>query len=98
MSTIKERDYLWDNIKALLIFFVVAGHVLEMNPVRCEFAMGVDAFIYSFHMPAFVFASGFFSKRYCVDGKVRAEKAFTIFAYYIIFQGLLMILRAVFGI
>ena len=87
MSAIKERDYLWDNIKALLIFFVVAGHVLEMNPVKCEFALGVDAFIYSFHMPAFVFASGFFSKNISVDGKVRAEKAGTIFAYYIIFQG-----------
>ena len=98
MSTIKERDYLWDNIKALLIFFVVAGHVLEMNPVTCEFAMGADAFIYSFHMPAFIFASGYFSKNYSVDGKVRAEKAGTIFAYYIIFQGLMMILRAVFGI
>ncbi|MBR1731122.1 MAG: hypothetical protein IJ725_01645, partial [Ruminococcus sp.] len=94
----KERDYLWDNIKALLIFFVVAGHVLEMNPLHTDLAVNIDLFIYSFHMPAFVFASGFFAKRYCTDGKVRAEKAGTVLAYYIVFQLLFMLIRFIFGI
>ncbi|MCR5653360.1 MAG: acyltransferase family protein [Ruminococcus sp.] len=94
----KERDYLWDNIKALLIFFVVAGHVLEMNPLHTDLAMNIDSFIYSFHMPAFVFASGYFSKRICTDGRLRAEKAITVMAYYVIFQALFMLIRLIFGI
>ena len=94
----KERDYLWDNIKALLIFFVVAGHVLEMNPLHTELAMNIDSFIYSFHMPAFVFVSGFFAKRVCTEGRLRAEKAFTLIAYYVIFQVLFMLIRLIFGI
>ena len=28
-STIKKRDYLFDNYRTLLIFLVVAGHVIE---------------------------------------------------------------------
>ena len=60
MRKITERDYLWDNIKAVLIFFVVAGHVLEMSKLHTGLAVFADNFIYSFHMPAFVFVSGYF--------------------------------------
>lgn len=94
----KERDYLWDNIKALLIFFVVAGHALEMTTLRTDLSLFMDNFIYSFHMPAFMFVSGFFLKKYCVDGKVRAQKAAVIFAYYIIFQLLFILLRLAVGL
>ena len=94
----KERDYLWDNIKALLIFFVVAGHFLEMNTLYTDLARNIDSFIYSFHMPAFVFVSGFFAKRYCINGRVRAEKAGTVLAYYIIFQMFFMLVRFIFSI
>lgn len=94
----RERDYLWDNIKALLIFFVVAGHVLEMSTLNYKLAHVFDVFIYSFHMPAFIFVSGFFAKRYCSDGKVKAVKAATLFAYYAVFQLLFMLLRIIFHI
>lgn len=94
----RERDYFWDNIKALLIFFVVAGHVLEMSTLNYKLAHVFDVFIYSFHMPAFIFVSGFFAKRYCSDGKVKAVKAATLFAYYAVFQLLFMLLRIIFHI
>ena len=96
--TYTQRDYLWDNIKALLIFFVVAGHVLEMNPIHTVLAVNIDRLIYSFHMPAFVFVSGYFGKRVCIQGRLRAEKAISLMVYYIVFQLLFMLIRAVFNI
>lgn len=94
----RERDYLWDNIKALLIFLVVAGHCLEFCGFTLSAARAIDYFIYSFHMPAFVFVSGFWAKRYCMGGKVRAEKAATLFAYYAVFQLLFIALRLILNI
>lgn len=91
----KERDYLWDNIKALLIFLVVAGHALELSTLNTKLAIFTDTFIYSFHMPAFLFVSGYFLKRYCINGKVRAEKAAVLFAYYMVFQLLFTLLREI---
>ena len=81
-----KRDYLWDNVKAVLIFLVVFGHCLELCSREISLAVYADRMIYCFHMPAFIFVSGFWAKRYCVDGKVRAEKAAVLFAYYLIFQ------------
>lgn len=58
-----ERIAKWDNAKLLLIFLVVFGHFLEtfleQYPV-CESVYGI---IYLFHMPAFLFISGMFSKK-----------------------------------
>lgn len=89
----RERDYLWDNIKALLIFLVVAGHALEVCSLHFKLATAADTLIYSFHMPAFVFVSGFFAKRYCDNSMVRAEKAGLLFAYYAVFQILFIMIR-----
>ncbi len=83
---ISKRDYMWDNIKAILIFLVVLGHFLEKLPMDFEFGTKLDFIIYSFHMPAFIFVSGFWSKSYCKDGKVRNEKICYFAAYYLIFQ------------
>lgn len=58
----RERSAYWDNIKGFLILFVVFGHVLYKLQ---DVSAGIDAFvdlIYMFHMPAFVFVSGFFGK------------------------------------
>ncbi len=58
----RERDYSFDNIKALLIFFVVLGHVL-VSGKNHEINTIVYKCIYLFHMPLFVFISGYFSKK-----------------------------------
>ncbi len=53
-----ERDYGFDNIKGILIFCVVLGHLLE-----CVGAyLPLYRIIYLFHMPVFLFVSGFFAK------------------------------------
>lgn len=54
------RNHHFDNIKALLIFLVVFGHVIE--PLRDIPLFKVTYFIiYSFHMPLFIFLAGYFA-------------------------------------
>lgn len=54
-----------DTIKGMLIFLVVFGHMLETN-LNNECFKYIYSFIYSFHMPVFIFISGFLSKA-CKD-------------------------------
>ena len=60
MEGTSSRNGLFDNLKCLLIFLVVFGHMLEPQT-----GGGVNFLylnIYSFHMPAFIFVSGWFSR------------------------------------
>ena len=63
VSTKKERDYLFDNYKVILIFLVVAGHFIQPACKNNSFLDALKWIIVSFHMPAFIFISGYFSKR-----------------------------------
>lgn len=58
-----KRDYLFDNYKVLLILLVVMGHFIEPCYQNNEFLYTLKWLIVSFHMPAFIFISGYFSKR-----------------------------------
>ena len=64
----KERDYFFDNLKAVLIFLVVLGHFLLPIHGR-NYLVVVKRLIYVFHMPLFVFVSGYFAKRIYRDGQ-----------------------------
>lgn len=58
------RDSYFDNSKALLIIFVVLGHLVERMAIdSSQLLQATWISIYSFHMPAFIFISGYFSKR-----------------------------------
>lgn len=59
----KQRDYLFDNYKALLIILVVVGHFIEPAYKNNTLLYTLKWLIFSFHMPAFIFISGYFSKR-----------------------------------
>ena len=54
----KVREYKFDNLKILLILLVVLGHIIEpfykLNTLYL--------IIYAFHMPVFVYISGYFAK------------------------------------
>jgi len=63
MNIKKERDYLFDNYKVLLIFFVVVGHFIQPAYGNNGLIDALKWLIVSFHMPAFIFISGYFSKR-----------------------------------
>lgn len=55
------RHYGYDNMKGILVFLVVFGHFLELCPATLQKNI-LYLVIYSFHMPAFLFFSGFFAK------------------------------------
>lgn len=57
-----KRDSYFDNYKAFLIFLVVIAHYLEPLGNNMSFALFIRKIIYLFHMPAFAFVSGHFSK------------------------------------
>ncbi len=50
-----------DNIKAMLIILVVVGHLLELF-LKSGNVKTIYKIIYSFHMPLFIFISGYFAK------------------------------------
>jgi fucose 4-O-acetylase-like acetyltransferase len=70
------RDPYFDNVKGILIFLVVFGHVIQkyihntMSYIYIPFII-----IYCFHMPLFIFLSGYFSK----NVRKTQEKAFERF-------------------
>jgi fucose 4-O-acetylase-like acetyltransferase len=57
-----ERNVFFDNVKGFLIFLVVLGHVLEKYYMQNSFLYVLWVGIYSFHMPLFIYVSGYFSK------------------------------------
>ena len=55
-----ERNYKIDNIRFLAMFLVVFAHMIELF-ADCEHNM-IYRMIYSFHMPLFIFISGYVAK------------------------------------
>ena len=58
----KDRSCYWDNIKGFLILLVVFAHILLQLQGLSDGINATVNYIYMFHMPAFVFVSGFFGK------------------------------------
>ena len=69
MRAKKERpavpySYLIDNFKVLLIFLVVFNHIIAFNLVKVDTVVRYVWYaITIFHMPAFIFVSGYLSKK-----------------------------------
>lgn len=76
-----------DSLKGALIFLVVIGHIMlpaqgVAPAVRVTFEL-----VYLFHMPLFVFVSGFLAK-HTIDGRgrLRVERIFTYFVAGLVFN------------
>ena len=69
-NPVEKRNFLFDNLKCLLIFLVVYGHFIEnfQSIYASESTRIAYQFIYLFHMPGFVFVSGYFARK--GDGKI----------------------------
>lgn len=80
----KGRSYLFDNYKALLIFLVVTGHMIDPAYGNTSAIDFVKWYIFAFHMPAFLFITGFFSKRKKAMGTLIQK----FLVPYVIFQTL----------
>lgn len=60
--TMKQRDLLFDYIKGILILIVVYGHCLYWldGTQNTPLYYSIPQIIYTFHMPLFIFLSGYF--------------------------------------
>lgn len=81
-----SRNYQMDNIKCLLIFSVVFGHMLELFMGKSGPDRAVYLVIYSFHMPLFAFVSGAFAGFDPVRIRNRMIYPYLVFqTFYILF-------------
>ena len=85
-TIVKTRDYHVDNIKGVLIFLVVCGHLLSyLQDMNSTFAIGVRTFIYFFHMPGFIFMSGYLAKGF-LKKEYKGEKLLSYAWLYLLFK------------
>lgn len=84
MDKLSSRSAYWDSIKGFLIFLVVFAHCLYDYRDKAVIDAIVKS-IYLFHMPAFIFVSGFFGK----SERAHSEKSiFTLLFAYFIFNSI----------
>ncbi|MEU9893173.1 acyltransferase family protein [Streptomyces phaeochromogenes] len=60
----KQRDAFFDNAKYLAIVFVAMGHAWEPLTDHSRAAEALYMVVYTFHMPAFILISGYFSRSF----------------------------------
>ncbi len=93
----RERNYLFDNIKAILIFSVVLAHYFRMSDSFALDTFGGTVYVISFSyiMQGFLFISGYFSRN--LD-KCR-ETAFQtfLFPYFVLMTVMFSIRYLIFG-
>ncbi|MEK4628803.1 acyltransferase family protein [Solibacillus sp. FSL R7-0682] len=80
-----KRTVYFDNAKAILIYFVVLGHLLSGYLLENEYVDTFYLVIYLFHMPAFILIAGHFSRRIKRIADL-TKIAKTLLLPYIIFQ------------
>lgn len=91
-----KRVAVFDNLKAILIFFVVLGHICTKFKPQNEVMSALAFFIYTFHMPAFIFVSGIFCKRSVNKKEFPKEKCITFIVLYLICMSLVFLSRLYF--
>ena len=69
-----KRIYKWDNLKCFLIVMVVIGHFVNQYAPISNTMKSLSLFIYSFHMPLFIFLSGLLQKRWSQRCKFQWDK------------------------
>ncbi len=75
-----KRDFYFDNLKMVLIVLVVLAHGMEI--ISGPVLGALYSLIYLFHMPAFIFVTGYFTKK---QSKIKIGN---LFIQYLIFQTL----------
>ncbi len=90
-----NRDSYMDNLKSILIFMVVLGHFLIPVSNDCRSIRAAYYFIYLFHMPAFVFVSGYFSRRFVQQSR-KEYKLVGFLSLYVLFTLCLCLVQFIF--
>lgn len=80
-----ERNPYFDNAKLILIFLVVFGHMIQPFIDGSSGINTLYMWIYTFHMPAFIFLAGFYAKG-SGNRKYIVKLAKKLLVPYLIFQ------------
>jgi fucose 4-O-acetylase-like acetyltransferase len=80
-----ERDYYFDNAKCALMLLVVFGHFLRPYIDNVLWVHSLYIWIFFFHMPAFIFISGYFAKKFHEQGYLKKITK-KLLLPYLIFQ------------
>ena len=80
------RVYYFDNLKFMLILLVVIGHYIDPFSDTFPIFKSAYLFIYTFHMPLFVFTTGFFAKS--VMKKDSGFQLGKVISFFILYVGL----------
>ncbi len=94
----KERNYLFDNMKVVLVFFMVSAHYVRISGSFDVSSFGGFFYIiaFSFIMQGFLFVSGYFSKN---TDKCRLGAAKNFLLPYILLMPIMFLVRlGVFGV
>lgn len=83
---VKLRDARYCNLKLLLIFLVIYGHLIEPGIYSSKVLMTQYKWIYLFHMPLFSFLSGLFLN----DSKACSRQLIRMLSLYIVLQALVV--------
>lgn len=87
----RGRNEYFDSLKFYLICVVVLGHTLWEHYNESSVINGIWYWIYTFHMPLFVFLSGFFSNK--MEKKKFNNFIIRTFEIYVVFQVLCIIMK-----
>ncbi|WP_088657342.1 acyltransferase family protein [Fibrobacter sp. UWB1] len=80
------RIFALDSVKFFLICLVILGHTLGFFIKEKTLSYGIYNFIYLFHMPLFVFLSGYFTKSYGLKSVKMWISLLMLFESYILFD------------
>lgn len=81
----EKRIYKWDNAKFILIVLVVIGHFMQYCTDK-QTGNIIFYLVYLFHMPAFIFLSGIFSKSFMRKERIETGKIFALFTLYVLLK------------
>ncbi|MEW2393523.1 acyltransferase family protein [Streptomyces venezuelae] len=82
----KQRDSFFDNAKYLAIVLVAMGHAWEPLRGDSRAAAALYITVYTFHMPAFIVISGYFSRSFDASPKRIRRLVTGIAVPYVIFE------------
>ncbi|MBR4867537.1 MAG: acyltransferase family protein [Clostridia bacterium] len=91
----KQRIAKWDNAKFVLILFVVIGHFLDYYETENALFQWGFLWIYSFHIPAFLFLSGLMSQKSLRSNHFSIRRIGAYLVFYLMCNGLDALVRLV---
>jgi len=82
----KQRDAFFDNAKYLTIVLVAAGHAWEPLRDGSRAAAALYMLVYTFHMPAFIIISGYFSRSFDASPQRIKRLVTQLVVPYVVFE------------